>query len=158
MWELFYGDQGFTLYLPWMPLNSRHGEKNLQKGERTHWNFLKCEGRFNSDFPKADATVLFSFCPTAMSPRELLVSTSTHTNTETQMCPSQAVLPDFHCCEATPHGLIPALPNLEDKMSKSSYLPSTWHFPVNLTPLHLLTLELKATRTRSFPLWDHHKN
>lgn len=40
----------------------------------------------------------------------------------------------------------------------TSHLPSTWHFPVNFTTLHLLNLELKATRTRSFPLWEHHEN
>lgn len=57
--------------------NSRYWEKNLRKGERTPWNFLKSEGRFNSDFPNAEATVLFSFCITAMSPPELLPSTPT---------------------------------------------------------------------------------
>lgn len=40
----------------------------------------------------------------------------------------------------------------------TSHLPSIWHFSVNFATLHLLSLQLKATTTGSFPVWDHHEN
>lgn len=121
--------QGSTLYLPcsWMLSNSRYQEKNLKKGERTPWNFLKSEERLNSDFSNVEATVMIFFCITAMSHPELSASASACANTETQMCPAHHMQYCLIFTSVTQHLTASCLPFWTWRTKWATHFPFTLH-------------------------------
>lgn len=149
-------------------LNSRYQEKNLRKRKAHPETSPRVGGRFNSvwfsDLNLA-ATDTFFFCIIITLPCELLASTATCANTNTQVFPTHRMQYSLLLTglRSTPHGFASSLPfcRWRRQWAVTSHLPSpaTHYFLANFTALHLLSLELKPTRTRSFipfmrPPWE----
>lgn len=115
-------------------------------------------GRFNSvwlgDFPNLAATDTFFFCIIVTLPRELLASTSNlreHRDPSVPY-PSHAVQSAFNSFEVDTSQLcfIPPVLPLEEAASSHFPLTLSCHSLFSGQSLHLLSLELKPTRSRSF--------